>query len=125
MIEHIENPKALTALFGEGFDIFDVNLHEVVVHRDGPSLRLRFDIPQVPRSTPSRWPTGANTTQVVLQAGSIEELQIAGFSNECRGSLQSLTNQGGKLLEFNGSGCSLKCKFASLRVESVTGYINA
>ncbi len=125
MIEHIENSKALTTLFGEGFDILDVNLHEVVIHRDGPSLRLRFDIAQVPQSQPSRWPVGSNTTQVVLKAGSIEELQIAGFTNECRGSLRSLTDQCGRLLEFNASGCSLKCKFASLRVESVTGYINA
>ena len=125
MIEHIENPRALTALFGDDFDFMNVNLHEVVVHRDGPSLRLRFDIPQVPQSPPARWPASANTTQIVLQAGPIEELQITGFTSLCSGILRSLTDQGAPLLEFTASGCSVKCKFVSLRVESVTGYINA
>lgn len=125
MIEHIENPKALTTLFGEGFDIVEVDLHEVIVHRDGPSLKLRFDIPQVPRNRPARWPAGANTTQIVLHASPIERLQIVGFATVCSGVMHTLIDQGIQVLEFHASSSSVKCSFSQLRVESIAGYINA
>ena len=125
MIEHLENPQALTALFGDDFYLGDVSLHEVVIHRDGPSLRLRFDVQTVPRIKPARWPAEANTTQVVLHASPIEQLQVCGFTTCCAGVLRAKEDGGTKLMEFNGSGCTLKFTFSWLRVESVSGYINA
>jgi hypothetical protein len=124
MIECIENPQAVTSLFGDGFDIADIDLHEVVVHRDGPSIKLRFDIAAVPATLPSRWPKAANTTQLVISAMTIDALQMSGFSTECRGVLRSYSDQGKHVLEFNGPGCLIRCRFSWLRIESVSGYVN-
>jgi hypothetical protein len=124
MIEQIENPRALTGLFGEGFDISEVDLHEVSIHRDGPTLQFRFDISRVPASHPARWPAGANTTQVVLRAGGIDRLQITGFSTRCGGILRTLTVGGTPVIEFTSESCSVTCSFSWLRVESVSGYVN-
>ena len=124
MIDRIENPKALTALFGEGFDISEVDLHEVVVSRDGPSLKLRFDISRIPPTPPSRWPTGSNTTQIVLLAFPVERLELDGFVTECKGVLRTEAHQDHHFMQFSAPGCSLSCAFSWLRVESVSGYVN-
>ncbi len=125
MIEHIENPQALTALFGDDFHLGEVSLHEVAIHRDGPSVRLRFDVQTVPRIKPTRWPAEANTTQVVLHASPVEQLQICGFTTCCVGVLRTKEEGGAKIIEFNGSGCTLTFTFSWLRVDSLSGYINA
>jgi hypothetical protein len=125
MIEYIENSQALTSLFGEGFDLSEVDLHEVVVHRDGPSMRLRFDISCVPSTLPSRWPKEANTTQVVLLVFGIDKLQISGFTTQCQGTLRTLSDQDHQMIEFTGFQCALTCAFHMLRIERVSGYVIA
>jgi len=125
MIERIENPQSLTSLFGDDFDFAEVDLHEVVVHRDGPTIRLRFDLPQVPEVPPSRWPKGANTTQVVLLAEAIDALEISGFATECTGVLQALTENGRKILEFSCPASSIRFAYAWLRITGISGYVNS
>lgn len=125
MIERIENPQSLASLFGDGFDFAEISLHEVVVHRDGPTIRLRFDLPLVPEVPPPRWPKGANTTQVVLLAEAIDAFEISGFATECTGVLQALTENGRKILEFSCPASSIRFAYSWLRITGISGYVNS
>ncbi|WP_188114265.1 Imm50 family immunity protein [Streptomyces apricus] len=58
-----------------------VNIHEVVLSREGPSLRVRFDLQEYPAQAPRKWQLqGFNTVQVQLHFGGLRSVEIDGFS---------------------------------------------
>jgi hypothetical protein len=123
-VAFLANPQAVISLFTETDGFADVELHEVIAWREGPGLRLRFDIAAVPSPLPRRWDKGANTTQFVIAAWGIADLRLVGWGASISGELK-VSRAGERLrLHFVGSGCELTASCAMLRVESVSGYIN-
>lgn len=59
------NPQSLDA-FAVDVGALPIDLHEITLHRDGPRVRLRFDVAAVPHPLPARWDGDANRTQVQL-----------------------------------------------------------
>lgn len=118
---YIENPGAL-ASFGAAVEAFGaIELHELIVNREGPVLRLRFDVPFVPVKFPARWPIEANTTQITLAAWGIGGLSVAGWGTSVRGMLSSGDD---RVLRFNAESCTVRTSYSFLRVEKVSGYVN-
>ena len=64
--DHSYDALALTNLFGGRPPDNPVELHGVYLHRDGPLVRLEFDLPTFPERPHRRWVEGANTLQVAL-----------------------------------------------------------
>jgi hypothetical protein len=68
---------AIRAIFGEAPpSLHGVELHEVVVGWDGPSVSLRFDIAELPASPPPKW-TKFNTVQMTLLAFAVEGITMS------------------------------------------------
>ncbi|TLX60035.1 hypothetical protein DN824_05870 [Stutzerimonas nosocomialis] len=84
-VTFLDNPKAVSSLFGDACDLSSVEIHEVALGREGSVLRLRFDVPVVPSCMPSKWPAGSNTTQITIAAWGIESLEIAGWTSQVSG----------------------------------------
>ncbi len=122
--QYIENPDAIAAFGVAAEDLGSIELHELIVHRDGPVLRLRFDVPFVPAKFPARWPIEANTTQITLAAWGIGNLSVAGWGTSVRGLLSAGDDGDGGVLRFNGENCAVQTSYAVLRVEKVSGYVN-
>jgi hypothetical protein len=121
---YIENPDSLALLGAAAEDFRLIELHELVVHRDGPLLRLRFDVPFVPEQLPVRWPAEANTTQITLAAWGIGDLSLTGWATSVRGLLCAVDDGNVRVLRFNGESCAVRVSYTALRVENVSGYVN-
>ncbi|MCF6525064.1 Imm50 family immunity protein [Streptomyces sp. JJ36] len=62
-------------------ELAQVRLHEVTVHRDGPRVTLRLDLPLYPQSPPKKWLTqGFNTVQINLMLVGVRGISLLGFS---------------------------------------------
>jgi hypothetical protein len=73
---------------------------------------------------PSKWAVGSNTTQLVVAIWGVGDLEIRGWSTSVGGPF-IVTPIDGKLhLHFYSKKCEIKASALSLRVESITGYIN-
>jgi len=60
--------------------LHNVNLHDVVFHRDGPSITLRFNITSYPSKPPKKWiMQKCNVVQLQLTAIDIEEVNLSGW----------------------------------------------
>jgi hypothetical protein len=123
-VDVLENPKAINSLFRstEGFSLID--LQEVGLISNGPGLRLRVDVDVVPTPLPSKWTLGSNTTQFVVTAWGISGLEIRGWSTSVAGQFTASPSDDRMHLHFHSKKCEITASALSLRVESMTGYIN-
>lgn len=80
--DHVIDSHLIKAIFGEHCpSLTNVNLQEVTIHRDCPTLLLRFDLDplEFPADPPKKWVTQrANTVQLRLKALDVRELSIIG-----------------------------------------------
>jgi hypothetical protein len=120
----LENPQAVGSLFAETATFSHVELHEVIVAREGPVLRLRFDVSAVPSPLPARWPEGSNTTQFIIAAWGVADVELVGWGSSVSGEL-NVSRSGERIhLQFAGSACGFKASCIALRVERLSGYVN-
>jgi Immunity protein 50 len=85
-IELISNPASIQAIYGRVIPTLKhVDLHEIVLHRDGPQALLRFDLAEFPERPPSKWAaSGFNRVQIKLMVVGVEELDISGLQTNCQ-----------------------------------------
>ena len=85
--EHLHNPLALSGYFNSRDGLDDVEVHECVLHRDGPHLRLRFDLSRFPDRPSPRWGASANRAQVTMAFWGVGEFDLRGAGTEMVGAL--------------------------------------
>jgi hypothetical protein len=120
----VANPQALAQLPGD-VGAQPVDLHEVIVHRDGPRVRLRFDVAAVPQPLPARWDGDANRTQVQLACFGVSALTLSGFTTTMCGRLTMRPAAGAWEVEFRAGDVVLTLHTSLVRVESLSGYHDA
>ncbi|MFE1592257.1 Imm50 family immunity protein [Nocardia sp. NPDC058705] len=81
-VEALTDSRSVRAIFGSLTPSLDgVVLHEARLHRDGPSVYLRFDFCEFPVDPPRKWAImGYNTVQLELCLTAVESVAISGFS---------------------------------------------
>lgn len=84
-IELISNTASVRPIYGEIIPTLErVDLHEIVLHRDGPMVLLRFDLAEFPERPPSKWAASEfNRVQMKLLAAGVKELDISGLQTHC------------------------------------------
>ena len=119
----IENPKSLISLYGEVPLLNGISLHELRIHRDGPTLRIRFDMPSFPTTPPKKWSPSFNTAQVTLALFGFSELMITGFGTTEIGNL--ILNQDGDRVAFHfaSNSCTVSGTALIANVEGISGYL--
>jgi hypothetical protein len=117
----VANPQALGALPTD-IGMQPVDLHEVTVHRDGPSVRLRFDVATVPEPLPARWDPGANRTQVLLACFGVTAFALSGITTILTGRLAVQSMGDAWKVDFTTNDVVLTLSASLIRVESLSGY---
>lgn len=117
----VANPQALAAL-PEGVGALPIDLHEVTLHRDGPRVRLRFDLPVVLDPRPARWDADANRTQVRLACFGVRAFALTGFTTCMAGRLSVRPAGDAWDMEFVAGDVVLALRASLVRVESLSGY---
>ena len=119
----IENRARLDAFFGDVDPPVDVDMHEIQLRRDGPELRLRFDIAIVPSILPAKWPVNTSHTQLVLSLYGIQGMTLQGFATTVCGPLLMKCTSASTELSFKGTVCTLIASGKGrLFIHTITGY---
>ncbi|MFE3322003.1 Imm50 family immunity protein [Nocardia sp. NPDC059195] len=81
-VDALHEPRSIRGVFGAFTPSLDgVVLHEIRLHRDGPSVYLRFDFREFPTDPPRKWGVvGYNTVQVELCLYAVESVEISELS---------------------------------------------
>ncbi|MGW2486747.1 Imm50 family immunity protein [Streptomyces sp. NPDC001606] len=114
----MHNPAGITTVYqGDPPDLIDVHLHEIVLHEDDPTLKLRLDLPRYPEQPPRKWvEQGFNTLQVEISFGGVREIALEGFGTAILADI-SLTGE---------EGISLNVMSAKSRIQGIadTAFIS-
>src|SRR4051812_3439667 len=98
--DECENPKVIRGYYSAPPALDRLDLHEVLLHRDGPLLRLRGDLAVFPDRPSKRWPEGANTAQVTLSLCGVSGVNIRDWRTTIEG-IFGLERLGPRRLSFN------------------------
>ena len=79
-IDFLLDASPIIAIYGTTIPSLNgVYVHEIMLHRDGPNVMIRFDFQSYPDRPPKKWLIkDFNRVQLHLLALSIEDLQIHG-----------------------------------------------
>ncbi|WP_167493085.1 Imm50 family immunity protein [Micromonospora ureilytica] len=122
-VDLVTNPQGLREIFSEGPPTLSgVSLHGLVVEREGPTLRLRLDLPGYPANPPAKWRrNGSNTVQVELLFGGVSELRLVGISTEV---IADIDVRPGVSLEVRSASMVVSALAASVTVSEVVAYVD-
>jgi len=122
----LENPEGIDSIFqGSPPRLEGVHIHEVGLNREGPALRVRFDLPDYPVQAPRKWQLqGFNTVQVELLFGGLRSVEISGFSVEPVGDI-ALTRDEMVRVVISSNGTSIQAVADSVSIAKTAAYLNA
>ncbi|MDT3400676.1 Imm50 family immunity protein [Streptomyces sp. B1866] len=78
----LQNPEGIRRIYsGNPPELHAVHVHEVTLSREGPTCKLRFDLPSYPTNPPAKWKSqGFNTTHVELFLLEVHMVDVRGLS---------------------------------------------
>lgn len=81
-IDFLIDSKKISSIFNEEEpSLYGIDLHDVVFHRDGPKITLRFNIINYPSKPPKKWLIQQyNIVQLQLTAIDIKEVNLSGWN---------------------------------------------
>lgn len=117
-ISQLYGSEFLSLLFpGEPPSLESVELHEIRLERDGPVMRLRFELPDFPASPPRKWVDQKfNAVQVEIMSIGVCSVSLNGWSHINMVSVQ-LTEEGrGTRLRVQGNTVVVDATFEHIRL---------
>jgi len=126
-LDLVGNRTFLAKLFGdEAPSLETVEVHEIILHRDGPRLTIRFDLADFPESPPSKWADeGCNTLQVTLMIIGTGDLQLTGWAANVTAQLVIGTaTDGRRQVGLSNGAVSLNVTADFVRIDKVSAYRN-
>lgn len=123
-MEMLVNPEGLKAAFGDEAVTLDaIDLHELTLHRDGPSATLRFDLASFPRQGPKKWMgQGFNRVQLQLELSGLVSCSIQGWERQCRMDLSLVQRDGQLALSGRCGQVAIELQGAFLLVKAMSAY---
>ena len=122
-LDAVDGNEFIRKLFPADTPLNQIELHDVVLQRDGPTCVLRFDLADFPDSPPRHWQAQRfNTVQVALYCVGVKHFAAVGWALCPRGKLSiGHTHQG---LGVVAAGERLHLRFVadSVLIESVSAY---
>lgn len=126
-ISLLTNPEKISAIFLDDLpQLLNVDLHEISLNRESSAVNLRFDLVEYPKLPPKKWKdVGYNRVQIIMSFSGVYELDLSGWSANCRLDL-SLSGQNGSI-KLLTSGSKVKLELASefVSIASITAYRNS
>ena len=110
-----QNPRVVLAYYSQPPRLCGVDVHSVLLQRDGPTLELLIEMPCFPDKPSPRWPAGANTAQAGLRFFDLREVSLAGWGT---------TNTGDLLVERKDGAVRFQFDCLTARLTGVAGYFD-
>ncbi|WP_405991253.1 Imm50 family immunity protein [Streptomyces sp. NBC_00986] len=121
----VQNPEGITSVYqGSPPELLDVHVHEVCLHRDGPALRVRLDLPSYPENPPRKWAAqGFNTVQIEVTFSGLREVKLNGFSTNMTATI-SIEEDTGVQIHLSAPGSDVRAVANTAIISKVTAYLN-
>lgn len=80
-IDLLVDKRKISSIFTDNEPLLcSVDLHDIMFHRDGPKITLRFNIVSYPSEPPKKWLIQkCNTVQLQLVALDVKEVKLSGW----------------------------------------------
>ncbi|WNY82976.1 immunity 50 family protein [Cronobacter dublinensis] len=76
----VDKIKVFSIFKEEEPSLYNIDIHEIIFHRDGPKITLRFNLENYPSDPPKKWVLQKfNTVQLQLTALDINEVKFSGW----------------------------------------------
>ena len=126
-VENLDDVRPIRAVFGETVALSnEINVHDVVIHRDGPEVRLRFDLEAFPSDPPRKWLVdGFNTVQVDLSLFDVLEFSMSGLARLMRCRIEVSRTDGLIVTQASSAGVSLVVRSRFASVVGLRPYVDA
>lgn len=125
-LEVITESRQIEEIFGKDLpSLTSIDLHELIIHRDGPRAVLRFDLSSYPSPAPKKWERqGYNRVQLRLMLVGLSNIRVDGWSTNCVVDL-NLVRDGDMVKLATSSGpTEIEIVASAAVIESVTAYKN-
>ncbi len=121
----VQNPEMITSVYqGAPPEIRDVHVHEVCLHRDGPALRVRLDLPSFPEHPPRKWTDqGFNTVQIEVTFTGLREVKLNGFSSNMTADI-FIEEDMGVQIRISAPGSDMRAVAHAAVISKVSAYLN-
>lgn len=121
------DPTPVKSVFGEKPPALDgINLHEIILHHDGPHALLRFDLKYFPLFPPKKWVLeNSNCVQLQLLAVGVEDVFVSGFRSNITIDLKIKKIEGRIFLHGDNGDVRFSLYAEYLSVGKVSAYLNS
>ncbi|WP_367323547.1 Imm50 family immunity protein [Streptomyces sp. HUAS ZL42] len=121
----IHNPEGISAVYQDTPpDLSNVLMREVILHEDGPTLRLRVDLPRYPDQPPRKWiAQGFNTVQIELLFSGLRAIALEGFGSEVTADIV-LAQDNGVSIEVTSPETHIRAVADTAYISNLTAYTN-
>lgn len=81
-LEHVADPRSIHVIYGESLPtLHGVEVHELVLNRDGPRVELLLDLADYPEHPPAKWTAaGYSKVHVHLMLVGILKVSVRGWA---------------------------------------------
>ncbi|MFP2424293.1 Imm50 family immunity protein [Pseudescherichia vulneris] len=103
----------------------EIDVHELIFHRDGPKISIIFNLKEYPSKPPQKWAVQKfNVVQIKLSLIDIECVDMSGWVDTTYTAYVNIHKIDG-LIHFNLNGTNLKLSLRAMfmDVESITAYM--
>lgn len=123
--ELLVNSQAVRSIYkDEAPSLKGVDVHSLLLHRDGPKLSIKFNLNDYPSKPPRKWDVqGFNTVQVVLSLLDLRSVSISGWVDTVYlADLDIGFRDGLVTLIVDSDGLKLTAEASFLDLESISAY---
>lgn len=124
-IDLLIDKKSISSIFTTNEpSLAGIDLHDIVFHRDGPKITLRFNIVDYPPAPPKKWVIQKyNTVQLQLTAIDIDEVKLSGWKKSNYVLDLNISRENGfVIISAQDDVFYLYVKSAFLDISSITAY---
>ncbi len=123
--ELADNPRAITELYTDVPLLQSVRLREVILDRDGPTMKFTVDLPTFPEKVPARWKLrGYKAVQMQSDLWWLRSIQLDRWSTENLVDIQIEAIADGLIaVKVTSSSCSIQATAHLFKLASVRAYL--
>ncbi|MFI7011634.1 Imm50 family immunity protein [Streptomyces sp. NPDC050145] len=120
----LHNPEGITAVYqGTPPDLRSVRLHEAALMTEGPTLKLRLDLPAYPARPPRKWADQKfNTVQVEISFSGLHSISLTGFATDITADVSLTEGEAGITVNVASPVFRLQANSTTALISRVTAY---
>ncbi|CAO95916.1 Imm50 family immunity protein [Erwinia tasmaniensis] len=123
--ELLVNSQAIKSIYGdETPSLKGVDVHSLLLHRDGPKLSIKLNLNEYPSLPPKKWNVQKfNTVQIVLSFLDLKSVKISGWVDTIYSVDININIENGLvILNIDDKDLKLTAEASFLDLEAITAY---